>query len=230
MNKRVFQNVLFTAVVLCLMLSTCLESSGQSRIKKRKNNPKKTHVLYVPLIPKATESGYSGDLPVGVQAIYFEVIDERQERDEIGQNIEDSDKPAIKVVADDGDGPIDFIRKMMITQFQAIGIRVADKPEAAQRVVTLKLTRFWAEEAPSYHGTVAAAVEVKDGSRSLWLGASAGESKRFGRSLSTDNYRETLSDATVHMINKILEQQGFRGAIGKRSEAVSHFHIYTVAE
>ena len=99
MNKRGILNPLRTAVILSLIFSTCLESFGQTK-SKRKNNPKKTGVLYVPLIPKPTESGYSGDLPVNMQKVYVEVLDERDGKDQIGQNIEDADKPAIKVVAD----------------------------------------------------------------------------------------------------------------------------------
>ena len=101
-------------------------------------------------------------------------------------------------------------------QFGELGIRLMGEKTSAQRVVTLKLIRFWAEEAPGYHSVVRVNAEVKDASgKVLWRGSLFGENKRFGRSLKTENYRETLTDATQRMINKLFGDAGFQKALNK---------------
>ena len=47
----------------------------------------------------------------------------------------------------------------------------------------------------------------------LWRGALLGENNRFGRSLKPENYRETLTDATQSMINRMFEDANFQMAI-----------------
>jgi hypothetical protein len=148
--------------------------------------------------------------------LFVEVIDSRDVKDQIGQNIEDSDIPPIKVLADVGDSPAEFVRKMFVEQLKDIGTPFAENAASAERVLSLRLTRFWAEEAPAYHGSVTIVAEVKDAGKVVWRGALVGDSKRFGRSLSTDNYRETISDATVRAINNMLGEASFRAAISKK--------------
>jgi hypothetical protein len=169
-----------------------------------------------PLVPKPTDASYSGEVPVNMATLFVEVIDDRENKDQIGQNTEDSNKPAIKVTAADGGSPSEFVRKMLTQQLKEIGAPLADNADSAQRVISLRLTRFWAEEAPGYHGTVSFAAEIRDSGKTTWKGASIGESKRFGRSLSADNYRETISDATVRAINKMLGEPSFRAAISNQ--------------
>jgi hypothetical protein len=105
---------------------------------------------------------------------------------------------------------------MFVEQLKDIGTPFAENAASAERVLSLRLTRFWAEEAPAYHGSVTIVAEVKDAGKVVWRGALVGDSKRFGRSLSTDNYRETISDATVRAINNMLGEASFRAAISKK--------------
>ena len=198
-------------------LSLAAEKDNKAKASRKNNNPKKSGELYVPLIPKATDPSYSGEAPVQPATIFLEpVMDDRDDKTQIGQNIEDENKPPIKVLADEGDGPREFVHKLVAKQFHGLGLTLADKAATAHRVVSLKLTRFWAEEAPGYHGVVRSAAEVKDAAgKVLWRGALVGDNTRFGRSLKPENYRETLTDATQSMINKMFADASFQKAISK---------------
>jgi len=193
------------------------EKDIKAKASRKNNNPKKSGELYVPLVPKPTDVSYSGEVPLQPATIFLEkVADDRENKAQIGQNIEDEDKPPIKVLADEGDGPTEFVQKLAAKQFHDLGLPLAGEAASAQRLVSLKLTRFWAEEAPSYHGIVRVAAEVKDAAgKVLWRGALVGENKRFGRSLKPENYRETLTDATQSTVNKMFADANFQKAISK---------------
>lgn len=198
-------------------VSSAAETNGMAKASRKNSNPKKTRELYVPLVPKPTDPSYSGEVPVELRTVFLEpVVDDRESKAQIGQNIEDEDKPPIKVLADEGDSPTAFVQKLVTKQFHDLGIPLAPEAASAQLVISLKLTRFWAEEAPSYQAVVLTAAEVKDAAgKVLWRGALRGDNKRFGRSLKPENYRETLTDATQGMINKMFADARFRKAISK---------------
>lgn len=206
-------NVIIPLLTVLLFVSACLDCAGDT---KKSGNPKKTGILYVPLVPKPTDAAYSGEVPLNLAKLFVEVIDARDVTNQIGQNIEDTDKPAIKVIAAEGDGPVEFVQKMASKQLKDLGAPLADKAESAERVLSIKLTKFWAEEAPGYHGSVNFTVELKEAGTTIWRGAFVGENKRFGRSLSTDNYRETISDATLQALKKLLGEATFRTALSKK--------------
>ncbi len=216
-------SVVCVAFVICICsLSSPIASLAQEKESKAKTshknqNPKKSGVLYVLLAPKATDPSYSGQIPVQPASIFLEtVVDDRDNKGQIGQNIEDEDKPPIKVLADEGDGPVEFVRNLLDKQFRDLGMHLMAEQASAQRVLSIRLTRFWSEEAPSYHGVVRAEAAVKDAAgKVLWRGALVGENKRFGRSLKPENYRETLTDATQSMINTLFGDAGFQKAISK---------------
>ena len=80
----------------------------------------------------------------------------------------------------------------------AWGVKVADAPE---RVLALRLTRFFVDESNKALGSVYAA-EVKftytlndSSGKKLLEGASSGSAHRYGRSRSADNCNEVLSDS-----------------------------------
>jgi hypothetical protein len=201
------------AICLHCCSSVVLAVEGKAAAPQKRGNPKKTHELYVKLVARPTDPSYSGNVPSQPATIFVEVLDDREDKADIGRNIENERQPPIRVIADEGDGPVEFVDKLFVRQFHDLGLKLADK-SAAQRVVSVKLVRFWAEEAPDYRSTVRAAVEVTDpAGKVLWRGALAGNNKRFGRSLKPENYCETLTDATQDMINKMFGDAGFQKAI-----------------
>jgi len=203
---------------LTLISCACLLWPAQSTNAAVKHgNPKKTRMLYVPLVPKPTDPAYSGSTPVNPAKLFIDVVDARENKDEIGQNTEEDNKPPVKVLVDEGDTPVQFVQKLVTKQCQDLALPVAPTPAAAERIVSLKLNRFWAEESPSYVGSVRMAAEVKDADgKVLWRGSAAGDNKKFGRSLSTENYRECLTDSTQGAINQLFGEPGFQAAIAKK--------------
>src|SRR5208337_4991072 len=122
-------SALCLAFFICICsLSSPFTSSAQEKesnvITSHKNqNPKKSGVLYVPLIPEPTDPSYSGQTPLQPASIFLEtVVDDRDNKEQIGQNIEDEDKPPIKVLADEGDDPVEFVRNLLDKQFRDAGI------------------------------------------------------------------------------------------------------------
>jgi hypothetical protein len=122
--------------------------------------------------------------------------DKRDKTDAIGVNVEHSNP--VQVVA--GTDPVEFFRQTLASQLKSAGLNVVDDPSQADRIINGELTRFWVEESNSYQANIAASIRVSDKSgMAIWQGAISGKGETFGRSMSTENYRQVLSDAMVRL-------------------------------
>lgn len=95
------------------------------------------------------------------------------------------------------------------------GLKLADSPD---RVLTLRLTRFFVDESNKAVGSVYAA-EVKftyvltDGAgKKLLEGASSGSAHRYGRARSGDNCNEVLSDSVKEAFANVLSDSRLQEA------------------
>jgi hypothetical protein len=170
--------------------------------------------LTVPLEFKAEHSEpLSGSLPSGEVRVHVESVkDARENKDEIGRNIED-DVP-VPVYAAAGKTPAEFIHGVLEEEMKNLGADVTDAPEAADRIISVELRKFFVEESKKYRAEVSAAVQVSDkGGKVLWKQVVADQGTTFGRSLNPENYQQTLSDATRRMIDKIVNNPGFKQAL-----------------
>jgi hypothetical protein len=194
--------------------SSTSQSSG-SATQARSGDPKKTRALSVSLVSRPTNPGYSGSLPTSNYKVFIEpILDERDNKDAIGQNTEEENKPPVMIHAGEGPTPMEFIRQELLKEFTNNNLSVADSPAAAKRIITLRLLRFWTVEANTYRAEVRCGVEVKDsGGTVLWKGSVAGTNSRFGRSLKPENYQQCFSDGTIAMIGKLLSNPEFQNAI-----------------
>ena len=210
---KIMRNLSYLITVGLMAASLC---GCKTQTQESSNAPQKDRQsLYVPLVSKLSgASAFSGSMPVNMAKLYIEVLDDRDVKDQIGQNVEDDAKP-IKIVADQGDSPVVFVQKIITQQMKDMGVTLVDNAASAERVMTIKLTHFWVQESSLYRGSVNLAVEMKDSEKTIWRSVASGENKRFGRSLSKDNYREVLSDATLDALKKLLGDPGFRTAISK---------------
>jgi hypothetical protein len=156
----------------------------------------------------------SGSLNAGDVKVYLSpAADKRAEKDTIGKNIEGSTPIPIY---SSGKTPPEFVHDVLQDELKNFGVQMADAPETADRVISLDLTRFFVEESNNYHAEVKAQVEVKDkGGRSLYRGQVAGDGQTFGRSLSAENYQQTLSDATRRAVGNLLNQPKFQEALSR---------------
>jgi hypothetical protein len=156
----------------------------------------------------------SGSLNAGDVKVYLApATDKRAEKDTIGKNIESSTPVPIY---SSGKTPPEFVHDVLENSLKDFGAQMADAPEAADRVISLELTRFFVEESNNYKAEVKAQVEVKDkGGRSLYRGQIAGDGTTFGRSLSAENYQQTLSDATRRAVGNLFAQPKFQEALSR---------------
>lgn len=137
--------------------------------------------------------------------------DERPRKDAIGENIENQKNGITLPVFSSGPEPAEFVRQALIQNLRTSGYEVTENPIAASRIISGRLTQFWVVEGGTYNAAVNAVLEVKDaGGTSLWSGPAGGVDGTWGRSLSVENYQQTLSAATVKMLNKFFEDTGFR--------------------
>lgn len=150
----------------------------------------------------------SGDVKVHLEA----VEDRRENQDEIGRNIED--ETPIPVYAAAGSTPAEFVHGAVEDELKNFGADVTDAPDAADRIVSLELRKFFVEETSTFRAEVSCAAEVRDkGGRSLWKQVVSGTGQTFGRSLKPENYQQTLSDATRRMIEGLFNNPNFQKAL-----------------
>ena len=95
-------------------------------------------------------------------------------------------------------------------------MRASFEGSQADRVILTELHTFWVKETDTYESEVRGTFIVQDRSgKQLWKGTMNGTAKRFGRSLSAENYQEVLSDGMVDLVQNLLSNQKFREALGK---------------
>ena len=137
--------------------------------------------------------------------------DLRADKHAIGVNLECSAPVPISAAA--GSDPAKFVHDVFAREMRAAGLLMVDDAESADRVVNLSLTRFWCDETRDYNGVVSVLVEVKNkNGKTLMREPVTGDSKRFGLSLSGENYNETFSDSTMEAAESMLNDATFQDA------------------
>jgi len=154
---------------------------------------------------------FAGTLPESTVHV-GPVADARDNRDQVGENLEN--KNPIPVYAQAAE-PTEFVHDVMHRLMTRAGIKVTDDRGAAERIIVTDLHRFWTQETDTYEAEVRATITVQDrGGRQLWKGTVNGTGERFGRSLKAENYQEVFSDAMIDMVQGMLNNAGFRTALG----------------
>lgn len=150
-------------------------------------------------VPQEGVQSTSPDLTPGAleRTIRLQVEDVREAASalDIGQGTNDDDQTfPIRASTD----VIPYLTDTLTQVSSAWGIKTADKPE---RLLTLRLTRFFVDESNKAVGSVYAA-EVKftytlsdSAGRKLLEGAASGSAHRYGRARSGENCNEVLSDS-----------------------------------
>ncbi len=177
--------------------------------------------MSVPLITRPTEISVVDPLvlPGGRSAssivVHVEpVTDERTDAAKVGENLEEEKPVAIKW---GGTSPADFVRAAIERGVQEMGVRVSTSKTDATHIVRARLVRFYTAETNTYQADVRTVVAIaRPGSSTpLWEGPATGQAKRFGRSLSAENYQEVFTDATQRMVAEALNAPGAREALAK---------------
>ena len=155
----------------------------------------------------------TGTIPAVDVKVYLEPVnDKRDNKEEIGRNVEEA--TPVSVYAGGDKPPTEFVQDVLETELKKFGIDLTDAPEAADRIIVLDLTRFWCEEDDNYTAEASGTAQVRDkGGRVLWRGNVAGDGTNFGNSLKPVNYTEALSDATRRLVGTLLTNPGFQQSL-----------------
>jgi len=108
-----------------------------------------------------------------------------------------------------------FVSAHMRQILQTAGLDIVDGD--ADVVISGEVRQFFVEETSTYNGSVLLRVAVhKRNGATLWNGTASGSAKTFGRSYSSENYYEVLSDSVVDATGTLLRDPDFRHALSRR--------------
>lgn len=140
------------------------------------------------------------------------VVDERHDTTRIGENIEET--PAVSVYEDPPGSSASTVQDAIHQELSKLGVRLVETPSEAERVLQVALVRFWVSEDNTYNAECRLRVRVVDSTgKELVTVLVTGNSKRFGRSLSDENYLEALSGAFVEAFENLIQNADFQHAM-----------------
>lgn len=174
--------------------------------------------LSTALVWKPTSALLSGSAPVNLtpfikqKVVVMPLADKRAERDRVGENIE---KSYSRYVATSDDIAA-YVTRQLTALFAQCGLPASTEAEGATVVVSGELQRFYVTENSTYMGEFRALLQVESGGKLLWKGLATGENSRFGRSYKLENYHETLSDAFLDAVSRLLSDRDFMTALANR--------------
>src|SRR5262249_35206447 len=107
-----------------------------------------------------------------------------------------------------------FVQDGVARELTNAGIAVEPEAKSATKILKLGLQRFWVDETSTYHSEILTAADLTDtAGEALWRGPGSGNKPKVGRSLSAENYQESLSDAVVDMVQNLLRNPTFVEAL-----------------
>ncbi|MEW6188368.1 MAG: hypothetical protein AB1585_21840 [Thermodesulfobacteriota bacterium] len=186
--------------------------------------------LLIPLLAEANEKviqlQYKPKSSVNVQIkkvppirIFWEGIrDTRKRPREIGENQEEKNK-FIRIVTSDDRQVRNFILTVLKNEFNAIGLRLANNADTADRLLSGSVMEFWTIEGRTYNSETRLALEIKDKAGTvLFKHVYSGVGTNRGRSLSEVNYQESISESLVRVTEQILADSAFLAALVEESK------------
>jgi len=195
-----------STAVSCALLILC--GAAASRAASLEN---------VPLLWKPTSTlGEMGaiDLTGAVGTTKVRVdgfVDTRQNPSLVAENREKADKVRQMTTSSDVAA---FVTEHMKDTLRRAGLNIVD--DGAEVVLSGEIRQFFVTEVNTYGGELSILVHLKNtGGKELWSGVVAGDSTRWGRSYSAENYYETMSDMLLRGAFNLLANPGFREALGK---------------
>jgi uncharacterized glyoxalase superfamily protein PhnB len=153
-------------------------------------------------------TGAVGTTKIRVDAL----VDTRQNPTLVAENREKVDKVRQMTTSSDVAA---FVTEHLKDTLRHAGLNIVD--EGADVVMSGEIRQFFVTEVNTYGGELSILVHLKNtAGKELWTGVVAGDSTRWGRSYSAENYYETMSDMLLRGAFNLLSNPGFREALGKR--------------
>jgi hypothetical protein len=194
MVRTIFASILF--------LSVSLVASSQPKLLE-----------HIPLEWKPTSSLRLGTTQMSTATVTIgNFTDGRDNKEAIGENVEDSKPKPVTTTADVGAFVAVHIRQL----FDEAGIKTVDSSGAV--LIKGEVSKFFVREGNTYKSEVALQLVVSDADgKTLWKGLASGEATRFGRSYKAENYYEVLSDALVNTVSSMLQAPEFQRALSAQA-------------
>jgi hypothetical protein len=185
-------------ILASLLLSVSLVASSKTKLLE-----------HIPLQWRPTSDLRLGTAQMTASPVMVATFtDDRDNKEVIGENIEDKEPKPVTTTDDVGAFVSTHIRRL----FDQTGIKTVDSNGA----MTIKgeVKKFFVREKDTYRSEVAIHLTVIDqDGKTLWNGLASGEATRFGRSYKAENYYEVLSDAVVNTVSSMLQAADFQRAI-----------------
>lgn len=195
------------AVASCALLILC--GAAASRAASLENVPLK----WAPTSTLGEMGAIDLTGAVGTTKIRFDaLVDTRQNPSLVAENREKADKVRQMTTSSDVAA---FATEHLKDTLRHAGLNIVD--DGADVVMSGEIRQFFVTEVNTYGGELSILVHLKNNAgKELWTGVVAGDSTRWGRSYSAENYYETMSDMLLRGAFNLLSSPGFREALGKR--------------
>jgi hypothetical protein len=198
---------LLSAAASCALLILC--GAAASRAASLENVP----LLWKPTSTLAEMgaidiSGAAGTTKIRIDAF----VDARQNPSLVGENREKADK--VRQMTTSSDVAV-FVTDHLKDTLRRAGLNIVD--DGGEVVLSGEIRQFFVTEVNTYGGELSMLVHLKNtAGKELWTGVVGGDSTRWGRSYSAENYYETMSDMLLRGAFNLISNPGFREALGKR--------------
>ena len=132
------------------------------------------------------------------------VIDSRKEKNEIGRNVEKSPERLYLT----NDNIAEWATERFRYVLKEFGLNVtSDNPDV---IISAELVKFFVLEKDLYRGNVTFKIKaLKPDGTVIWAGITSGESKRWGRSFSEENFHECIGTSFIEAIYGLLKDDSF---------------------
>ena len=141
------------------------------------------------------------------------VIDNRTNKDCIGRNIESSRYKRYVTDTDIAQWATGHVRKILAH------FKVTSYEKDADLSLQFSLVNFFVTEESIYKGNVSFMVTAKGSNGTvIWKGVVQGDSNRWGRSFSVNNYLECICNAFVDAVYALVANREFIAAVATWSE------------
>jgi len=162
-------------------------------------------------LPQESTHTTTADLPVALLNVPVDVVfeDARQGDKEVIGEVVDDDKSSPITAA----GVAEYARKVLLDNAKGWGLKVTP---GADRVLTVKLIRFYLSENPKAIGAmfgseIRVLASYAEHKKSLWEGTANGSTHRYGKR-NEENVNEVLSDALKEAYSNALSDTGLQQA------------------
>ncbi len=139
------------------------------------------------------------------------LVDTRENPALVAENREKSDK--VRQVTT-SDNVAAYVTDHLKDSMRGAGLSTVDS--GGDISISGEIRKFFVTETGTYNGEISILVHVKSAAgKELWSGIVSGDSTRWGRSYSADNYYETMSDMTLRAAYNLLSNAGFHAVFVK---------------